>query len=149
MIRKMKPEDKDIFFSMTEMFYNSDAVLHPVPQIHHIDTFNEIMRSDEYINGYIFEYNGKPAGYAITAKSYSHEAGGIVLWIDELFVLSEYRSNGLGREFFNLLKKTLDDSIVRLRLEVESENVLAINFYKKLGFTDLEYNQMYIQLSEK
>ena len=144
MIRKMKKEDKDIFIRMTEMFYASEAVLHPIPERYHRDAFDEIMRSNVYLGGYLFAFEGKPAGYAITAKSYSHEAGGITLWVDELFVLEEYRSKGIGSEFFNYLKATMDPSIARVRLEVESDNHRAIRFYRKIGFTELEYNQMYV-----
>ena len=148
MIRRMKKEDVDVFFSMTELFYASDAVLHPIPQKYHIDTFNEIMRSNVYLEGYIFELNEKPAGYAITTKTYSHEAGGITLWIDEIYVLEEYRSKGIGKEFINYLKTILDTSIVRFRLEVEPENERANKFYRKMGFTELKYDQMFVDRPE-
>lgn len=144
MIRKIRQEDETIFTHMAELFYASEAVLHPIPKKHHIDTFKELMRSNVYIEGYIFEFNEKPAGYAITSKMFSQEAGGITLWIDELFVMEEYRSKGLGKEFFNYLKTTLDPSIVRLRLEVERENQGAIKLYQKMGFSKLDYEQMFL-----
>jgi ribosomal protein S18 acetylase RimI-like enzyme len=77
---------------------------------------------------------------------YSHEAGGITQWIDELYVLEEYRSKGLGREFFSYLQANFDKSVVRLRLEVESKNERAIKFYKSIGFDILEYGQMFKDL---
>lgn len=143
MIRKMRKEDAEIFFNMTELFYASDAVIHPIPRKYHIDAFNEIMRSNVYLEGYIFEFKDKPVGYAITTKTFSHEAGGITLWIDEIYVLKGYRSRGLGKEFFNFLKATLDTSIVRLRLEVESDNERAKKLYENMGFKKLEYDQMF------
>lgn len=143
MIRKMKNEDAEFFFNMATLFYSSDAVMHPVPQKHHIHTFNEIMRSNVYLEGYIFELKDNPVGYAITTKMFSNEAGGITLWIDEIYILKEYRSKGLGKEFFNYLKTTLDTSIVRLRLEVERENEQAIKLYQNMGFKKLEYGQMF------
>lgn len=148
MIRIMKKEDAEIFFNMAKLFYASDVVLHPIPEKHHIDTFDEIMRSNLYLEGYIFEYKDKPVGYAITTKTFSHEAGGITLWIDEIYVLKGYRSKGLGREFFDFLKATLDTSIVRLRLEVESDNERAIKLYKTMGFKKLEYKQMFKDMTK-
>ena len=139
----MKTEDAEIFFNLTELFYSSDAVIHPIPPRYHMDTFNEIMRSDVYLEGYIFEVEDKPVGYAITSKMFSHEAGGITLWIDELYVLKEYRSKGMGREFFNYLRTTLDTSIVRLRMEVEKDNKRAAKLYENMGFKKLEYDQMF------
>lgn len=76
-------------------------------------------------------------------KEWEIEAGGITLWIDELYVLKGYRSKGLGKEFFNFLKTTLDTSIVRLRLEVDSDNERAIKLYENIGFKRLKYDQMF------
>lgn len=143
MIRKMIKDDAEIFYSMTEKFYASDAVLHSIPSKHHIDAFNEIMRSDTYLEGFIFEFEDKPVGYALIAKMYSHEAGGITLWIDEIYVLDEFRSKGLGREFFKHLNSRPGSPVVRLRLEVEPYNEKAIKLYKEMGFDLLEYQQMY------
>lgn len=144
MFRKIRNEDAEVFFQMAEEFYHSDAVLHPIPSKHHIDTFHEMMRSDVYLEGYIFEYEDKPVGYALTSKMYSQEAGGITLWIDEIYIVKEYRSKGLGKTFLNYLKEVLDSSVVRLRLEVEEENKGAIKLYENLGFRKLGYNQMYL-----
>lgn len=143
MIRRMTIEDREKFCTMAELFYASDAVLQPIPKEHHIHTFDEMMLSDCYLEGYIFEYHKKPAGYALLAKTYSHEAGGITVWIDELFVMEEYRSKGLGKAFFKHLKSTLDPSVVRVRLEVESNNERAIGFYHKLGFEEIQYGQLF------
>lgn len=145
-IRKITKEDEEIFYYMAELFYSSEAVLHPIPKKHHIDTFKELMRSNTYLECFIFEYNEKIAGYALTSKMYSQEAGGITLWIDELFVLEPYRSKGIGKAFFNYLKETLDPSITRLRLEVEEDNERAKKLYKMMDFSKLEYEQMFLDI---
>jgi GNAT superfamily N-acetyltransferase len=41
------------------------------------------------------------------------EAGGITLWIDEVYIMDEYRSKGLGKKFFKYLQSLLDISIIR------------------------------------
>lgn len=142
MIRTITKDNKEIFLELTKAFYASDAVLHPIPEENHIKTFNELMRSDEYINCFIFEYDNKSVGYALTAKSFSQECGGFILWIDELFVLPEYRSNGLGTEFFAFLKQRIDSSVARVRLEVEPENKKAMKLYRNLEMKKLPYLQM-------
>ena len=99
MIRKIEKKDRDVFLRLSEMFYASPAVAHEIPKEYHERTFCELMRSDEYADGYIVEADGKPVGIALTAKTYSREAGGKVLWLEELFILEEYRCLGLGREY--------------------------------------------------
>ncbi|MDD4714957.1 MAG: GNAT family N-acetyltransferase [Oscillospiraceae bacterium] len=141
-IRKIKREDRACYLEMAKDFYSSDAVHQNIPGECILRTFHELMRSEQYLLGYIMEYKGKTAGYALLAKTFSQEAGGMVLWIDELYVLSEYRRLGLGRAFFSYLKNNLCGNIKRIRLEAESGNQEAISLYKRMGFQNLPYMQM-------
>ena len=142
MIRKMTENDKGLYITMAEEFYNSDAVLHPIPRDHFEKTANEALRSDEYAEIYLLEYEGETAGYGLTARTFSQEAGGQVLWIEELYIRKEFRSKGLGREFFSSLEDKNRGEIVRLRLEVEADNTRAISLYERLGYEVLDYVQM-------
>jgi len=127
---------------MAKEFYASDAVHHNVPEIHFTDTFDELMRSDAYALGYMLECEDNIAGYALLARTFSQEAGGMVIWIEELYVLPQYRSRGLGRDFFAFLEKNAEDNVKYIRLEVEEENKRAIALYESLGFENLPYVQM-------
>lgn len=142
MIRKIKKEDKSAYLSMAKQFYSSEAVDHDVPERYFIDTFDALMRSDHYASGYIIEYENHTVGYALLAKTFSQEAGGMVLWIEELFVMSEYRCNGLGHEFFAYLKNNLHDNIKRIRLEIADSNKKARSLYEQIGFEALPYSQL-------
>ena len=68
MIRKIRKEDKPFYIDMAKSFYSSDAVYQNVPEIYIINTFNELMRSDNYAVGYIMEYENHIAGYALWRK---------------------------------------------------------------------------------
>ena len=142
MIRKIRREDRELFLKLTREFYNTDAVSHPIPYEFHERTFDELMRSDDYMEVFILEYNNEPAGYCMIVKTYSQEAGGMVTWIEELYIQKKYRSRGLGKELFKYLEETKDDTVARLRLEVEADNNIAKNLYTKMGFKELEYQQM-------
>ncbi|MBP3414831.1 MAG: GNAT family N-acetyltransferase [Clostridia bacterium] len=143
MIREIEGADRELFLKMTKAFYTSDAVMHDIPDAYREATWAELMRSRDYAEGYIFEQDSKPVGYALLAKTFSQEAGGQVIWVEELYVLPEYRSKGLGREFFAFLKER--KNISRVRLEVEPENERAVKLYEKMGFEVLPYMQMIIE----
>ena len=142
MIRKIQECDKDEFINMSKMMYSSNAVSHNVPLEHHMRTFDELMRSDTYAQAYILECDDAVAGFALLAKTFSREAGGMVIWIEELYIKEEYRSRGLGSEFFAYLEDNKPSDVARLRLEVEDDNVGAISLYKRLGYEKLDYSQM-------
>ena len=140
MIRKINSGDRSLFLRMTEDFYNSEAVLCSVPSEHHEATFNELMRSDEYLECYIFECAGELAGYALLTKSFSQEAGGPVVWLDELYVTPQHRGKGLAREFLSFMEQEIPAA--RYRLEVEPDNKRAASLYRRQGFSTLPYIQM-------
>lgn len=143
MIRKFVPEDREDYIRFSTEFYNSSAVDKPVPREHFEQGFDEMMRSDVYVQGYMLVCDGNNVGYCVTMKTYSVEAGGITIWIDELFVLEEYRSKGLGRELFKYIEENGDEKLRRIRLEVELENGRAISLYKKMGFEPAPYDGMW------
>lgn len=143
MIRKFVPEDREDYIRFSTEFYNSSAVDKPVPREHFEQGFDEMMRSDVYVQGYMLVFDGNNVGYCVTMKTYSVEAGGITIWIDELFVLEEYRSKGLGREPFKYIEENGDKKLRRIRLEVELENGRAISLYKKMGFEPAPYDGMW------
>ena len=143
MIRKFVPEDREDYIRFSTEFYNSSAVDKPVPREHFEQGFDEMMRSDVYVQGYMLVCDGNNVGYCVTMKTYAVEAGGITIWIDELFVLEEYRSKGLGRELFKYIEENGDKKLRRIRLEVELENGRAISLYKKMGFEPAPYDGMW------
>lgn len=142
MIRKLNHNDKENYLILAKEFYASDAVLHDIPSIYIEATFDEMMRSDVYAQGYAFEVDGEMAGYALLAKTFSQEAGGLVLWLEELYVREPYRGCGLGSEFFAFLDQKRQEGITRIRLEVEEENEKAVELYQKMGFNWLDYRQL-------
>ena len=144
MIRMLAPQDKALFLAMSEEFYASPAVEHSVPRQFHEDAFDEIMRQGPYLTGYLLLDEDTPAGYALLQKTYSREAGGLTIWIDEIYLRPAFRGKGLAKELF-ALAHTLGAK--RLRLEVEPENTRAVMLYQKLGFRASEYRSMVKDLS--
>lgn len=141
MIRKLEKSDRKLYVEMATEFYSSDAVLHSVPEENFQKTVDEALSSDTYAEIYLFEHEGKTAGYGLTARTFSQEAGGYVVWIEEIYIREEYRSKGIGKEFFSFLHNK-EKSAARLRLEVEEENVRAVSLYEELGYEKLDYIQM-------
>lgn len=142
MIRFFKEDDRDFFLSTADEFYHTDAVEKPLPTEKLEADFDEIMRSDVYLEGFIIEYGSEKAGYCITAKTFHTEAGGLSVWIEDIYIKKEYRGKGLGTELFDFLHKHYGGRVKRFRLEAEPENEIAVRLYEKQGFRVLPYMQM-------
>ena len=142
--RKFEEKDRDIFFSMVKKFYAPPAVLHFPSDEVMMSSFDAALEIPELVKGYIFEYDGETAGYAVVSMKFETEVGGMAAWIEELFVEESFRSKGIGSAFFEHLKKELSGRMKRIRLEVGDENDGAKKLYERLGFEPLDYRQMVI-----
>ena len=142
MIRSICSADRELYISMAESFYSSEAVCHSIPRGHIEAAFDEMMRSDVYMEGFILYCGEEPAGYANIAKTFSCEGGGLTVWIEEIFVLPDHRSKGLGSELFGFLENRFGNSLARMRLELTDSNADAGRLYGRLGFEPLDYRQM-------
>lgn len=143
-IRKFQPSDKQCFFGMVKKFYAPPAVLHFPSDDVMMSAFHASFDLSDFIKGYMFECDGTPAGYAIVSMKFETEVGGMAAWIEELFVEEEFRSNGIGKKFFDFLKDEFKGKIKRIRLEVGDENEGAKKLYQNIGFEYLDYKQMVI-----
>ncbi len=87
-----------------------------------------------YVKALVAEYAGRPIGMALYSRTYSTFLTAPGLFLEELFVLPEYRGYGLGKSFLiNLAQRTLAMGGVRLDLYVDISQPKVVNYYQKLG----------------
>lgn len=147
MIRKLIPSDREIYIQMAEEFYASSAVSHSIPRKNHENAFDHMVTTGIYMTGYIFEYEGVPAGFGVISKTYSQEAGGMVIWIEDLYLREEYRNKGIATEFFDRIGADYKDTAVRWRLEITEDNAGAKRLYERMGFKVCPYIPMIKELT--
>lgn len=135
-------EDKEAYIAMSHEFYSMDAVLHAIPREHMEETFQLVMDQSPYVKGYMILRGENPAGYGLLSLTHSNEVGGLVVFIEEVFILPVYRGLGLGTEFLEFVKREFSSYARRFRLEVSLQNKQAQELYERLGYKLLTYTQM-------
>lgn len=143
--RPFEAQDRALYYELAREFYQTGASLYTVSDENLKATFNEMLYSDRYAVGKLLEYDGQPAGFALFAKTFSQEAGGLVLWLEELYVRPTFRGKGIASAFLKQLVQNPPAGVRRLRLEVERENEAAVCLYESVGFSFLAYDQMVIE----
>lgn len=139
-IRKITEADRAAVLTMMQEFYSSPFVS--------TDGSEEIFNADidaclsesPYLEGYVFDLDGTLQGYAMLAKSFSTEFGKPCIWLEDIYILKEYRGKGLGGKFIGFVKEKYPNTL--LRLEVEQENEIAVHTYEKAGFDFFPYLEM-------
>lgn len=140
MIRLLQQGDIEEFVAMSTDFYAMPVCAHSVPVSHFYSTAEYCLGQPADYAVLIVEVAGKIAGYCALALSYSTEAGGKHVQIDEMYIKDAYQGQGLGKQFFDYIFTNYPAK--RYRLESTANNQGAIKLYKKLGFKELEYVQL-------
>ena len=137
LIRKLEARDREVYTAMAKDFYASPAVLENIPEENIARSFAEFTGGTPFGEAFIFEEDGKTVGYGVLAYTYSQEAGGKVVWLEEIYVRRECRGRGLGSEFIDFVLEKIPAA--RYRLETEPENEDAARLYIRKGFELFEY----------
>ncbi len=145
-LKKVGAEDRDTYIALADEFYSSAAVLHKIPEENFGRTFETVVASSPYARLFLLMNGSVAVGYLLTAETYSQEAGGKVIWIEEIYVSPKFRGNGIGKTAIEELKILAQkEGVKRIRLEYEPSNADAVRLYEKLGFADFGYKQMVIE----
>ena len=127
--------DKELkYLTMTPNFDKSEQV----------DFFNSLDTRENY-----FIYGITFMGVAIGAcglKNFINEKAELWLYIGD----KSYWGKGLGKIIMNRLEeKALDKNLLKLYLKVIKENLVAINLYKNIGYTEIDNVNGYITMEKK
>ena len=69
----------------------------------------------------------------------------MAVWIEELYILPQFRGKGYGTTFFSELRQQYPNA-ARFRLEVEPDNDGAKALYGRMGYEILNYGQMVLDI---
>jgi GNAT superfamily N-acetyltransferase len=90
--------------------------------------------SRAYAEVVIAEVEGLPAGFALFFHNYSTFLAKPGIYLEDLFVLEEYRGRGIGQSLLkHLAKLCVERDCGRLEWSVLDWNEPAIDFYKSQG----------------
>ena len=143
-IRPIEAADRDFFIDRCHAFYKTPACNHDIPPQNAERTFELLMHGTPYADCLIAEDdNGTPCGYCLLALTWSNEAGGLCVWLEEIMVDDEKRGKGVGSRMIAAVHEKYN-AAARYRLEVTDDNPRAAALYRLLGFEEQQYRQMII-----
>lgn len=138
--KPLKENDREQVLKMMRVFYDSPAVITKASNEVLAQDFDACLSDSPFIKGFAFICDGALAGYGMCAFSFSTELGGPCVWIEDIYILEEYRHKGIGTKFLKFVEKEFP--AMRYRLEVEEENKNACAAYLKADYKRLDYIQL-------
>jgi GNAT superfamily N-acetyltransferase len=104
----------------------------------------DLFRENPPIEAFIAEATGVPVGYALFLETYSSFLALPTLYLEDLFVLPEYRGKGVGSALFReMVAEASRRGCGRMEWAVLDWNETAIRFYDRLGARRLKEWQVY------
>lgn len=145
-IRHMTEKDRSDVLEMMRAFYSSDAVLTDGSEEIFNNDISECVSESPFAEGFVFTGEGEGndisiLGYAIIAHSFSTEFGRRCVWIEDIFIKEEARGCGLASRFLDMLAELHPGALNRL--EAENENARALELYRRKGFDEMPYVELY------
>ncbi len=85
----------------------------------------------EFARGFVGDYDSTPVGFAKT----NFNPGEKTFYLNSLYILPEYQGKGIGSKLLRACEDfALSLSVDEIRLGVMTQNLPALNWYRRIGF---------------
>lgn len=132
-IRKATIEDSSLILKFVTELAIYEKAEHEVKATQS-DIQKSLFGSDSKTKAIICNIDNKPVGFAVYFYNYSTWLGKHGLYLEDLYVSSEYRGSGAGKAMLKQLAKiALSKNCGRFEWSVLDWNKPAIEFYQSIG----------------
>jgi len=142
-VRRASREDAPVLFALVEALARYEK-LAPPDAAAKDRLAQDLFGPRPRIEAYLGEFDGRAVAYAITFESYSSFLALPTLYLEDIFVLPEYRSKRVGIALFKfLVGEALNRGCGRMEWSVLGWNQLAIDFYERIGARHMKEWHLY------
>ncbi|MCD8485512.1 MAG: GNAT family N-acetyltransferase [Desertifilum sp.] len=132
-LRLAVAEDVTAIFQLIQALAEYEKLSHEVTGT--VEALREHLFGEiPYVEAVLAEVEGKAVGFALFFRNYSTFLTKPGIYLEDLFVLPEYRNLGIGTQFLSYLAKlAIERNYGRLEWAVLDWNEPAIAFYQSRG----------------
>jgi len=132
-VRSAGPADGPVILSLVDALAEYEKLAPPDPGAKE-RLLKDLFSLRPRIECFIAESDGRAAGYAFVLETYSSFLALPTLYLEDLFVLPEFRGRRAGYELFKaMVREAKGRGCGRMEWTVLDWNELAIDFYKRSG----------------
>jgi GNAT superfamily N-acetyltransferase len=132
-VRKATPSDANTVLTLVDALADYEKLQRPDAAARQ-RLVNDMFGEKRRIEAFLCEHEGTVVGYAFVFETYSSFLALPTLYLEDLFVLPEYRSKKAGFALFSAVaNEALRRGCGRMEWTVLDWNQIAIDFYKRLG----------------
>lgn len=139
-IKRYDVLDADGLSNMMREFYSTPGVLHKIDDSNIKSTIALLNQKSPFAEAFILKMDSNMVGYVLLAFTYSNEAGGSVVWIEEIYIKKEYRNRRLSNGLLDYVIQEYPNT-ARFRIDMVKDNVESMALFSSFGFEELKYLQ--------
>lgn len=136
-IRPAKSEDVETIFQLIHALADYEKLSHEVTGTAAL-LHEHLFGAHPCIEALLADHQGQPIGFALFFTNYSTFLTKPGIYLEDLFVMPDYRGKGIGKALLGALARlALERDCGRLEWSVLDWNEPAIAFYQRIGATVL------------
>ncbi|KAF3884272.1 MULTISPECIES: GNAT family N-acetyltransferase [Nostocales] len=137
-LRFAEPTDCDALFELVKALAEYEKLSHAVTG--NASLLKEhLFGTPKYVEAIVAEYAGQTVGFALFFYNYSTFLTKPGIYLEDLFVLPEYRGQGVGKSLLTKVAQiAVERGCGRLEWSVLDWNEPAIAFYRRMGASILD-----------
>ena len=137
-LRFAEPSDTNVLFNLIQGLAEYEKLSHAVTG-NALALHEHLFGSPKYIEAILAEYTGKVVGFALFLHNYSTFLTKPGIYLEDLFVLPEYRRQGVGKALLSKVAQiAVERNCGRLEWSVLDWNESAQAFYRSMGAAILD-----------
>jgi GNAT superfamily N-acetyltransferase len=142
-VRKAELQDADALLSLIRGLAEYEK-LPPPDAAAEGRLINDIFSTPHRLQAFLGECEGRAVGYALVFETYSSFLALPTLYLEDIFVLPEYRNRKVGVTLFlTMVREAHARGCGRMEWAVLDWNRLAIDFYERLGASQMKEWQLF------
>ena len=131
-VEKAEQSDIPALVELMSQFYAESS--YPLDRAWAAASFGQLLSSELRGSAWIARRGTEAAGYVVVTLRHSMEYGGLVAFIDDLFVVANFRRQGIGSALLSTLFEACRKlKVAAAHVEVGSNNVAAEALYGRFG----------------
>jgi GNAT superfamily N-acetyltransferase len=136
-LRKASPDDvQPLVALMAEFYAESDC---PLNERRAAEAFAALLADDRLGHVWFIQADSRHVGHVVVTLCFSMEYGGLIAFVDDLFVQASHRRAGLGTAALTEVRDFCANRGIRaLLVETGRDNVPAQALYRRVGFVDTD-----------
>lgn len=146
-MRKASPEDGPRLVALMSEFYAEGG--YPLNHQRAAEAFAALLADERLGHVWFIQADSKDVGHVVVTLCFSMEYGGLIAFVDDLFVRPAFRRAGLGAAALAEVRAFCAKRGVRaLFVETGRDNVAAQAVYRRAGFVNTNRYLLALRLAD-